>query len=47
MISFGCGGWSVQTQGLYFENVKYRTLHRWNWDLVKKLIYNKYYALLN
>ncbi len=37
----GCGGWTTQFKGLYFENVKYRTLHRWNWDAVNLVYYHK------
>lgn len=34
MLRFGCGGWTTKFTGLTFNNVKYRTIHRWNWDFV-------------
>ena len=34
LLRLGCGGWTTQFKELSFENVKYRTLHRWNWDAV-------------
>jgi len=29
-----CGGWTTQFKELTFNNVKKRTLHRWNWDVI-------------
>ena len=33
-LRFGCGGWTAKFKQLKFDNVKYRTLHRWAWDSV-------------
>ncbi len=31
-----CGGWTNKVSGLTFNNVKYRTNFRWNWDFILK-----------
>ncbi len=31
-----CGGWTTNFNRMSFINVKYKTLHRWNWDVVMK-----------
>ena len=31
-----CGGWTTHFKELYFDNVLYRTQHRWDWDIVMK-----------
>ena len=31
---FGCGGWTTESTGLSFNNVLFRTTHRWDWDFV-------------
>jgi hypothetical protein len=33
---FKCGGWTNKVSGLTFNNVKYRTNFRWNWDFILK-----------
>jgi hypothetical protein len=30
----GCGGWTTHFTGLSFNNVKYKTIHRWSWDAI-------------
>lgn len=33
-LRIGCGGWTNHFKQLKFNNVLYKTLHRWDWDLV-------------
>ena len=30
----GCGGWTTHFSGLSFSNVAFRSIHRWDWDLI-------------
>ena len=33
-LRFGCGGWTTKFSGLQFTNVLYKTVHRWDWDVI-------------